>query len=156
MPFSWEGRAPWRVIAIQVLILAGLAAFFKFYLPHRARDLAARAIASREQKIVALFQDAVVEDSAHEISVPLDGRIVKRHPQRLRTTFSPQEAETALGVPDASTTDFQGGQHLTWSGTSHTLEASFNAGRLYCLNLKEISSGHWVMVFEALESWHPY
>ena len=124
--------------------------------PPRARIGRRRAAATREQKINALFQDSVVEDSTHEISVPLEGAIVKRHPQRLRTMFSPQEAESTLGVPDTTTTDFRGGQHLTWMGTTHKLEASFNAGRLYCLTLEDRATGHGVLVYESPESWHPY
>ena len=156
MRSSSRGRAPWRVIIIQVLILAGLAVFFKFYLPHRARDLAGRAAAAREEEINALFQNTVEQDSTQEISVPLNGAIVKRYPQKLRIALSPQDAESTLGIPDTTTTDFRGGQHLTWTGTTHKLEASFNAGRLYCLNLQDRSTGHGVMVFEAPTSWHPY
>ena len=150
------GRAPWRVIVIQVLILSGLGALYKSHLPSRARDLAERAAATREQKIKALFQDSVEEDSTDEISVPLEGVVVRRHPQRLRTVFSPQQAESTLGVPDATTTDFRGGQHLTWLGTAHKLEASFNAGRLYCLTLEDRATGHGVMVFDSIWPWHPY
>jgi len=156
MPSSTFGRAPWRVIVIQLLILLGLVAIYKVYLPYRARNLAGRAAAIREQKINDLFQDSVVEDSKHEISVPLQGVIVKRHPQSLRTTFSPQEAESMLGIPDATAIDFRGGQHLTWLGTSHKLEASFNAGRLYCLTLEDRATGHGVLVYESIWSWHPY
>jgi len=156
MPSSSFGRARWRVIVIQILILSGLVAFYELYLPYRARDLAGRAAATREQNINALFQDSVVEDSTHEISVPLEGVIVKRHPQRLRTTFSPREAESTLGLPDATTTDFRGGQHLTWLGTRHKLEASFNAGHLYCLTLEDRATGHGVLVYESIWSWHPY
>lgn len=150
------GRAPWRVIVIQLLILAALVAFYELYLPHRARELAGGATATREEKITALFQDAVVEDSRHEISVPLEGAIVKRHPQRLRIVFSPREAEAELGAPDATTLDFRGGQHLTWLGTAHKLEAAFNAGRLYCLTFEDRATGHGVLVYESLSSWHPY
>jgi hypothetical protein len=141
---------------IQILLLSGLVVFYKLYLPHHARDLANRTADTRERKINALFQDSVEEDSTHEISVPLDGVIVRRHPQRLRTTFSPGDAETALGVPDTTTMDFRGGQHLAWLGTAHKLEASFNAGRLYCLKLEDRATGHGVMVFESPSSWHPY
>jgi hypothetical protein len=156
MRTSSSGGAPWRVIVIQVLILLGLAALIKFYLPHRARELARDATVAREQSINALFQDSVVEDSTHEISVPLDGAIVKRHPQRLRTTFSPQKAESVLGVPDTSTIDFSGAQHLNWVGTTHKLGAAFNAGRLYCLTFEDRATGHGVLVYESPESWHPY
>jgi hypothetical protein len=156
MPSSSFGRTPRRVMVIQFLILLGLVAFYKLYLPHRARDLAGHAAATREQKINALFQDSVVEDSTHEISVPLGGVIVKRHPQRLSTIFSPQEAESRLGVPDAAQIDFAGGQHLTWLGTAHKLEASFNAGRLYGLTLEDRATGHGVLVYESIWAWHPY
>ena len=156
MSISSFGRVFWRVILIQLLILLGLVAIYKLYLPYRARDLAGRAAAAREQKINALFQDSVVEDSAHEIYVPLEGAIVKRHPQRLRTVFSPREAESTLGFPDAITVDFRGGQHLTWLGTAHKLEASFNAGRLYCLTLEDRSTGRGVLVYESFRNWHPY
>ena len=156
MPSSSFGRAPWRIIVVQLLLLSGLVVFYKVYLPHHERELAGRAAATREEKINALFQDSVVEDSTHEISVPLEGAIVNRHPQRLRTIFPPQEAESTLGVPDATATDFRGGQHLTWVGTAHKLEASFNAGRLYCLTLEDRATGHGAMVYESPDLWHPY
>src|SRR5208282_4304069 len=60
MPSSSFGRAGWRVIVIQVLILSALVAFYELYLPHRARELAGRATATREEKINALFQAAVL------------------------------------------------------------------------------------------------
>ena len=156
MRYSTFGRVPWRVIVIQLLLLSGLAVFFKFYLPHHARELAGRAAIAREQKINALFQEAVVEDSAREISVPLEGAIVKRHPQRLRIELSPQGAESTLGLPDSATTDFRGGQHLTWIGTAHKFEASFSGGRLYCVKLEDRATGRGVMVFESIWAWHPY
>jgi hypothetical protein len=156
MPPSSFGRAPWRIIVIQLLILLGLVVFYRLYLPHRRAALASGAVANREQKITAFFQDAAKEDSTHEISVPLGGAIVKRHPQRLRTTFSPQEAESMLGTPDATRIDFRGGQHLTWLGTAHKLDASFNAGHLYALSLEDRATGHGVLVYESIWSWHPY
>ena len=126
---SGYGRANWRAIVIQFLILLGLLALYRIYLPYHERDLARRTTAEREQKINAFFQDAVMEDSTHEISVPLDGATGEAASRKgCALTFSPQEAESKLGVPDASTTDFGGGQHLTWLGTTHKLEASFNAG----------------------------
>lgn len=151
---SWK-RVPWRMIVIQVLVLGGLVAFLKIYLPHRTRDMAQRAIAEREQKINALFHDSV-EDSTNEISVPLNSAIVKRHPQRLRRSFSPEDAESMLGAPDSSSVDFRGGQHLTWIGTAHKLEAAFNSGNLYCLALEDRSTGNGVLVYTSFEQWHPY
>ena len=156
MTQSEAGGVPWRIFLIQLLLVAGLAVFLKFYLPHREREAVERARADREQKIGALFHDAVAEDAKHEISVPLNGAIVKRHPSRLRTTFSPRQAEVLLGAPDNVTADFAGGQHLTWIGTTHKLEASFNAGHLYCLTMEDRSTGHGEMVYESVWTWHPY
>ena len=153
---SSAGRAPWRIFAIQAGILLGLAIFCKLYFPYRARELARHGAAIREQRINTFFHDSVVDDSAEEISVPLDGAIVKRHPQRLRTTFSPQDAESTLGVPNTTMTDFRGGQHLTWLGSDHKLEAAFDAGRLYCLTFEDRATGHGVLVYESPQSWHPY
>ena len=156
MPTTDLGGVPWRVFVIQLLIVTGLVVFLKLYLPHRARELVNRAAATREQRINALFQDSVVEDLTQEIPVPLNGAVVKRHPQRLRSTFSPAQAESILGVPDTTTADFRGGQHLTWVGTAHKLEASFEAGHLYCLTREDRATGHGVMVYGSIWSWHPY
>src|SRR6202041_1203854 len=97
-----------------------------------------------------------VEDSASEISVPVDGTIVKRHPQRLRTTFSPQDAESKLGIPDKNISDFRGGQHLSWVGTAHTLQAAFDAGRLYYISLEDRATGHGGGVYASFDLWGPY
>jgi len=153
---SDSGGVPWRVILIQLAVLLGLLTFFKFYLPHRERAQASQAVADREQKIEDFFQNAVVEDTTHEISVPLNGSMAKRHPQSLRATLHVEEVEAQLGAPDQSTTDFRGGQHLTWVGSAHKLEAAFNAGRLYCLSHEDRKTSHGVMVFESIWSWHPY
>lgn len=153
---SDPGRAPWRVITIQVLILLGLVALYKIYLPYHLRRLAEREAATREQRINAFFRDAVEEDQTREISVPLGGEVVKRHPQRLREMFSPQQVESILGVPDASTTDFRGGQHLTWLGSSHKLEVSFDAGRIYSLVLEDRATRHGALIYASPDLWHPY
>jgi hypothetical protein len=156
MTTSDFGGASWRLIVIQVLVLSALLIFFKFYLPHRERNLAATAVATREQKINSFFQDSVMEDSAREFSVPLDGVIVKRHPQKLRTTYSPDEVESTLGIPNTSMVDFRGGQHLTWIGTSHKLEAAFTAGRLYCLTMEDLATRHGAQVYDSDDQWRPY
>ena len=150
------GRVPWRIVLIQLAVLVGLLTFFKFYLPHRERAQVIQAVADREQKMENFFQGAVVEDTTHEVSVPLNGAVEKRHPQRLRATPQLEEVEGLLGAPDQSTTDFRGGQHLTWIGSAHKLEAAFNAGRLYCLSYEDRKTGQGVMVFESIWSWHPY
>ncbi len=156
MPRTDSGRVPWRVIIIQAALLAALGVFFKFYLPYHARHAVERETAAREARIQALFENAVEQDTRQQIDVPLNGEIVKRYPQRLRIALSPQEVEDSLGIPAKSTTDFRGGQHLTWFGTTHRLEASFDGGRLYCLTLEDRATGHGVMVFASPTSWHPY
>ncbi|HTS69641.1 MAG TPA: hypothetical protein VMO17_11705, partial [Terriglobia bacterium] len=122
------GRVPWRFIVIQAAILLVLVGFFKFYLPREARRAEKQNTAVREQKILAFFQDSVEKDSTRELKPPTVGAESPLYPERLRTTFSPQDAESALGVPNTMTTDFRGGEHLTWIGTAHQLEAAFNAG----------------------------
>jgi len=150
------GRAPYRFMAIQLLLLCGLLVFYRFCLPHLMRNSAEQTAAARERKINTLFLSWVVEDATREVAVPLGGEIVKRHPWKLRVTLSPQEAETDLGIPTTSTTDFRGGQHLTWLGTGHKLTASFNAGRLYSLTWEDRATGHGEMVYESPTSWRPF
>ena len=156
MSNSEFGGAPWRLILIQVLILAGILIFFRLYLPHHERALAAQAAAAREQKIEAFFHDSVIEDTGSEVAVPLDGAIVKRHPKRLRASMRPEEAESLLGVPNTSMVDFRGGQHLIWNGTVHKVEAAFNGGHLYCLTLQDESTRHAEMVCESNDLWRLY
>lgn len=151
-----RGGVPWRVIVVQFVLVAGVVTFFSLYLPHRTRVLAERALADREQKINDVFRNAVKEDLDHEVSVPLNGKIEKRHPQILTAALSPQDVETQLGVPGNSTTDFRGGEHLTWVGTTHKLVAAFDKGRLYCLALEGRATGHGVMVCQTPETWRPY
>ncbi len=156
MTHSDSGNVPWRLILIQLLILGGVLIFLKFYLPRHQRQLEAQRLVQREQKITSFFQNSVVEDSTREISVPLDGSIIKGHPQRLRTVYSPEDIETDLGAPQTSMTDFQGGQHLTWVGTGHRLEAAFTTGRLYCLTWEDLTTHRGVLVYESEDLWHPY
>ncbi len=156
MTKSEFGGAPWRLILIQLLILSGLLIFFKLYLPRHARTVAAEASTAREQKITTFFHDAVTEDTEHEVTVPLDGAIVKRHPKRLRTTFSPDEAQTMLGVPNTSMVDFRGGQHLTWIGTSHKVEAAFDKGQLFCLTEEDLTTHRGELVYDSNDLYRPY
>jgi len=156
MRLSASGRSAWRVFAIQILIVCACVVIYLVYSPYHKRELAARAAAAREQEINAFFREAVAVDHTREISVPMAGAIVKRHPQKLVNSFSAQDAESALGLPDAVTTDFAGGQHLTWRGTTHKLEASFSGGRIYCLGLEDLATGHGALVYLSPEAWHPY
>jgi len=154
MGLSSSGSAAWRVFLIQLAIFAALLMGLKLYLPHRERVRAAEQVAERERRIDAFFQNGVEEDPRREVEV--NGGFTKRHPQRLRATPQVAEVEATLGAPDTSTADFRGGQHLTWIGTAHQLQASFNAGRLYCLVYEDRSTGEGVMVFESAMEWHPY
>jgi hypothetical protein len=156
MTHSDSGNAPWRIILVQILLLGAVLIFLKVYLPHHQRQLEAERLVQREQKITSFFQNSVVEDSNREISVSLDGMIVKRHPQHLRTVYSPDDVETDLGAPQTSMTDFQGGQHLTWVGTGHRLEAAFTTGRLYCITWADLTTHRGVLVYESEDLWHPY
>ena len=156
MEHSDSGKISTRVIVIQVVILivaAGLFAYVKIYLPRMEKAQAAAQIASRESRIKGFFYEMVAEDSSRTVEAPGVG---ETHPQSLRGTPSVDEVQQALGAPDTSTTDFAGGLHLTWIGTQHTLEASFNRGQLYCLSLKNRSTGHGANVYESSANWQPF
>jgi hypothetical protein len=141
---SDRGRIPIRVIVIQLVIIAGLIAFLKIYLPHREKANAAARLDERESRIEKFFKSMVVEDSRAGTS--------GANAQSLRNTPSMQDVEQALGAPDTSSTDFAGGLHLTWIGARHSLEAGFDRGRLYFLTLTNRSTGHGVTVFESSAS----
>ncbi len=153
MIYTDSGGISKRVIVIQLVIIAGLAAFLKLYLPRMEKARATADLDRRESRIENFFKEMVVEDSGRMVEAPGGG---ETHPQRLRSTPSVREVEQALGGPDTSTTDFAGGLHLTWIGTRQTLEASFNHGRLYCLTLKNRRTGHGVNVFESSANWQPF
>ena len=78
------------------------------------------------------------------------------HPQRLTRTPAVDEVLQTLGLPDRRTTDFQSGLHMTWTGTAHSLEASFDRGRLYCLRREDLRTGHGALVFVSSVAWHPF
>lgn len=141
MTFSDSGKIPTRVIIIQLaflVVVAGVFAFVKIYSPRMDKERAARQLAERESRITDFFNSMVAEDSGRLVETPRG----QMHPQTLRSTPSVDELQQTLGAADTSTTDFAGGLHLTWIGTGHTLEGSFNHGQLYCLSLKDNSTGH--------------
>ena len=131
-----------KLIVPGVLMVAGLIAWFKIYLPRAQR---AEAVA-----------EAVIEDTKREAPVSGNTGDQRVHPQRLRQMPSLREVNQTLGAPTTSTTDVRGGLHVTWTGTRHDLEASFNQGRLYCLRFQDRRTGHGTMVFESSSNWHPY
>ena len=139
---SDSGRIPKRVIVIQLVIIAGLIAFLKIYLPRMEKSNAAAELEERESRIEKFFNSMAVEGSS---SGAANGS-APSHPQSLRSTPSVQEVEQALGAPDTSSTDYAGGLHLTWIGARHRLEGSFDRGRLYALTLTNRRTGHAVTV----------
>jgi hypothetical protein len=153
---SDRGAVPKRFIAIQLAILASLAAFYFLYLPYRAKSRAAAEAQERELKIEALFQSLVVEEAHSEVELPGTGGKVRVHPQRLNRLPAVDEVLQALGLPDRRTTDFRNGLHLTWTGTAHSLEACFDRGRLYCLRREDLRTGHGALVFESSVAWHRF
>ena len=156
MTLSDSGRISTRVIVMQVVIVviaAGLFAYVKIYVPRAQKAQAAAKIAERDSRIQDFFNSMVAEDSGRMVDTP-DGE--ERHPQTLRSTPAIDEVEQALGAPDTSTTDFAGGLHLTWIGTGHTLEGSFNHGKLYCLSIKDNSTGHGESVYQSSANWQAF
>jgi hypothetical protein len=155
-PLSDSGRVPAKVIVSQVLIVAGLITWFKVYLPRAQRQQASLEASERERKIGNFFRWAVIEDPKREVQLPASDGEQRVHPQRLRRMPALDEIEQTLGVPTANTTDVRGGLHVTWTGTGHDLEASFDKGRLYCLKFEDRRTRHGTMVFESSLNWHPY
>jgi len=153
---SDRGTVLKRLMAIQFAIVATLAAFYFLYLPYRAKSRAAAEAQEREVKIEALYQSLVVEDPRGEVDLPGSGGKVCVHPQRLNRLPAVDEVVRALGLPGRRTTDFRDGLHMTWTGTTHSLEASFDRGRLYCLRCEDRRTGHGALVFESSVAWRPF
>jgi len=153
MPRSDSGRISKRAIAIQLVLIAGLIAFVKIYLPRMEKARADAQVSERESRIETLFHSLVAEDTGRTVETPGGGQA---HPQSLQSTPSQQEIEQALGGPDTSSTDFRGGLHLTWTGARHSLEASFDRGSLYCLTLTDRQTGHGESVFESSAQWQAF
>jgi hypothetical protein len=156
MPHVGSRSVRAKAILIQLAIVVGLIAWFKIFLPEIERARAAAETAERERRIQSLVQTVVAEELRPDDGAPAGGGEAGGHPQRLRVTPPVREVQEALGAPDQSMTDFRGGQHLTWIGTNHKLEASFNKGRLYALTLVDLRSGHGATVFESSSQWRPF
>lgn len=139
---------------IQLGIAGALAAWFLVGLPRLKREWAAEETAKKEGRIHDLIQSLVAEDPARQL--PAGSPESYAHPQRLVSTPSEDEVKQALGATNGFSGDFRGGVHLTWTGTDHELEASFNNGRLYCLRVENIHTGHGALVFESSLDWRPF
>jgi len=153
---SGAGTAFAKVVVAQVAIVAGLVLWLKVCMPRVEKARAAAAVAAREQRIEAFYVSIAVEDTSREIPPQQAKFGSPTHPLRLRSQSPVDEVEQVLGAPGSQRRDFRGGVHLTWTGTRHTLEASFNDGRLYCLVLTDRQTGHGAMVFQSSVYFHPF
>jgi len=145
-----------KVIVAQVVILAAVAVWLKVCIPRMEKARATAEVVLREKKIETFYQSIVVEDTSRKLAPQQEKLNGPAHPLRLGTSAPVDEVEQALGAPESQQRDFRGGMHLTWTGTRHTLEASFNDGRLYCLTITDRRTGHGAMVFESSLYWHPF
>jgi hypothetical protein len=143
-----------KIMVSQAIVIVGLIAWFKMYLPRLEKQQAASEAQERDRRIQTFFRWAVIEDSPRAADLP--ARSGEQQPQRLRRAPSLQEAEQTLGAPGGRSIDIRGGLHATWTGTAYKLEGSFERNRLYCLTLTDRRTGHGESVFEATSSWHPF
>ncbi len=147
---SDSGDARAKIFLIQGAVIVALIVGLRFYWPYLRRERAAHRAAVREQKIETAF-GALVEPAASGESGPDAGQS-----QELRRAATVDEVQQTLGAPQISMTDYAGGQHLTWIGTNHKLEAAFNKGRLYALTLTNLKTGHGEMVFAIARESHSF
>jgi len=151
---STDSGAAWtRAILIQLAILAALAAVLKFYLPGIEKRREAAAVRDREARIQAFARTMIVDDSTRDMP---SGQNAGKHPQKLLRKDSVDEVQSALGAPTSESRDFRGGDHLTWVGTDHRLEAAFDRGILYNLMYEDIHSGHGVTVYQSTAEWQEF
>ncbi len=150
----WSTRT--KVVLTQVAVVVGLIVWFKLGLPGLRRHEAASRVAEREQRIENFVHDTVGEDTSRTVPPPGVKGSTARHPQWLIDTPSRQDVEEVLGAPQTSSTDFRGGEHLTWIGTRHSLEASFNHDRLYALTLTDLKTGHGATILQSRDQWRAF
>jgi len=151
-----SGKVIAKAVLIQVAIAAGLILWFKLGIPGLQKERNAEAAAELEGRINDFIQSTVVEDPGRELPVPAASAEGYSHPQRLQNTPSIEETKQSLGPADGFSSDIRGGVHIIWTGTHHKLEASFNNGRLYCLRVEELRTGHGTLVFESSQKWRPF
>ena len=150
-------RSAWsRIILVQLGIVAALLMLYKVYMPRMQRHNLAKDVEAREQRIQKFTRTMIVEDSGRDASgTSVDGQSIS-HPQKLLQEESVDEVQQALGAPGTEFSDAGGGQHLTWTGTDHKLEAAFNKGVLYNLTYTNIRTGRGVTVFESSQYWQSF
>lgn len=151
-----SGKVIAKAILIQVAIAAGLILWFKLGIPGLQKERNAEAAAELDGRIHDFIQSTVAEDPGRELPVPAANAEGNSHPQRLQNTPSIEETKRAMGPADGYTSDIRGGVHIIWTGTQHKLEASFNNGRLYCLRVEDLRTGHGALVFESSRNWRPF
>ncbi|HUI43800.1 MAG TPA: hypothetical protein VL523_17710 [Terriglobia bacterium] len=153
---STSGAAWTRIVIIQLVIIAALAAFLTLYLPGMTKRKAAAQASDRERRIQLFAKNMLVQDPSRQVSATgADGEILS-HPQKLLQRESVDEVQQALGAPTAENADVNSGQHLIWTGTRHQLQAAFNKGLLYNVMYSDMASGHGVSVFESSLYWQAY
>ena len=145
-----------KAIVIQVVIVAGVILWFKLGLPSIRKERTAAEAVQREERIESFVQSVVVEAGRPEAEASPAPGAQRALPQRLRIFPPVDEVQQTLGAPSASMTDFRGGQHLTWIGTRHSLEVSFDKGRLYALTLTDLKSGHGATIYESPALWRQF
>ncbi|HLY60141.1 MAG TPA: hypothetical protein VKV95_05200 [Terriglobia bacterium] len=143
-----------RAVAIQLGIAGVLAAWFLVGMPRLKNEWAAEETAKKEGRIQNFIQSLVADDPARNL--PAGSAEGYSHPQRLLNTPSEEEVKQTLGPADGFSGDFRGGVHLIWTGSNHKLEASFNNGRLYCLRVEDVHTGHGALVFESSLNWQVF
>lgn len=149
-----DAGATWtKAILVQLVIVAGVLVFYRFYLPGMEKRKAAADLADRERRIQAFARTMIVPDTSREITA---GANAGQHPQKLLRQDSVDEVEGALGAPASESPDFRGGQHLTWTGTDHRIEAAFDRGILYNLMYEDLHTGHGMTVYESGAYWQTY
>ncbi len=151
--FSTSGKVVTRAIIIQVAIAAGIVLWFKVGIPKLQQERGAEEESRREGRIQDFLQSVVAEDSAPDSKSP-EG--AQAHPRRLLKTPSIDDVKEELGPAEGFTSDAGGGVHIIWTGSRRKLEASFNQGRLYCLRVETLGTGHGELIFPSSAEWREF
>lgn len=156
MAVSDSGSVWVKALAVQLVIVGGALVFYKTYLPRMEKERLAAAAEEREQRIQAFVKSTIEEDPGREVSgTGPDGETLL-HAQKLRRTPSLGEVQQALGAPGSEFTDFRQGQHLIWTGTTHSLEVVFNEGTLSIVRFENLRTGHGVVVYASGAYWRSF
>lgn len=147
-----SGSTRTTLILVQAAIVLGVIVWLKVGLPRLEKSRAATAAVERSKRLEDFVQTMVVDDTRR---MAPEGSS-RKYSQKLRGTPSIDEVEHTLGAPKTRSTDFAGGEHLTWIGLHHEVQASFNKGRLYSVRIEDRTTGHGEMVFESGLYWSPF